>query len=66
MVQIAYRTMHCGWSLEQATDEISRTFGLREVNHGPDYRLMADFYQGRVLPRRAAMAQAAAQAPTMR
>ena len=53
MVQIAYRTLHCGWTLEQATDEISRTFGLREVNHGPDYRLMAAFYEERVLPRRA-------------
>ncbi len=59
MVQIAYRTLHCGWTLEQANDEISRTFGLREVSHGPDYRLMAEFYQERVLPRRAAMARAA-------
>ena len=58
MVQIAYRTMFCGWSLEQATEEISRTFGLREVNHGPDYRLMADFYRERVLPRRTAEARA--------
>jgi protein-tyrosine phosphatase len=53
MVQIAYRTIYCGWTLEQATDEISRTFGLREVNHGPDYRIMALFYQERVLPKRA-------------
>ena len=31
MVQIAYRTKYCGWTLEQATDEIARTFGLVEV-----------------------------------
>lgn len=58
MVQIAYRTLYCGWTLEQATDEISRTFGLREVNHGPDYRLMTSFYEERVLPHRHATAKA--------
>ncbi|WP_406700812.1 tyrosine protein phosphatase [Singulisphaera sp. Ch08] len=52
MVQIAYRTLHCGWTLEQATDEISRSFGLKEVTHGPDYRQMTAFYNERVLPRR--------------
>ena len=57
MVQIAYRTLHCGWTLERATDEVARTFGLREVNHGPDYRLMADFYAERVLPRRKELAK---------
>ncbi len=57
MVQIAYRTLYCGWTLDQATDEISRTFGLREVNHGPDYRWMAIFYEERVLPRRAELAK---------
>ena len=50
MVQIAYRTKYCGWTLEQATDEIRRTFGLVEVNHGPDYRHMEIFYADRVLP----------------
>ena len=50
MVQIAYRTRFCGWTLEQATDEISRTFGLVEVSHGPDYRHMQSFYDERVLP----------------
>ncbi|MHC5538901.1 dual specificity protein phosphatase family protein [Singulisphaera rosea] len=50
MVQIAYRTKYCGWTLEMATDEISRTFGLVEVSHGPDYRHMESFYQERVLP----------------
>jgi hypothetical protein len=54
MVQIAYRTKYCGWTLEQATDEISRTFGLVEVAHGPDYRHMQSFYNERVLPFRAA------------
>lgn len=65
MVQMAYRMLYCGWSLEQATDEIGRTFGLREVNHGPDYRLMGEFYAERVLPRRAAVARAVAP-PTPR
>ena len=50
MVQIAYRTKYCGWTLEQATDEIARTFGLVEVSHGPDYRHMQSFYIERVLP----------------
>jgi protein-tyrosine phosphatase len=49
MVQIAYRTKYCGWTLEQATEEIRRTFGLVEVNHGPDYRHMQLFYADRVL-----------------
>ncbi len=65
MVQIAYRTLHCGWTLDQATDEIARTFGLVRVDHGPDYRHMRDFYEKRVLPRRHALeatAQAAAKA----
>jgi hypothetical protein len=52
MVQIAYRTKHCGWTLKEATDEIARTFGLREVDHGPDYRHMQSFYDERVLPLR--------------
>jgi hypothetical protein len=50
MVQMAYRTKYCGWTLRQATDEISRTFGLVEVHHGPDYRHMESFYAERVLP----------------
>jgi protein-tyrosine phosphatase len=50
MVQMAYRTKYCGWTLEQATDEISRTFGLIKVSHGPDYRHMQSFYIERVLP----------------
>ena len=68
MVQIAYRTLYCGWTLDQATDEIARTFGLRAVNHGPDYRWMTMFYNERVLPRRAEMAlkEAAEAAATKR
>ena len=54
MVQMAYRTKYCGWTLEQATEEISRTFGLVAVNHGPDYRHMESFYAEKVLPFRAA------------
>jgi hypothetical protein len=52
MVQIAYRTKYCGWTLEQATDEIARTFGLIAVSHGPDYRHMQSFYVEHVLPYR--------------
>jgi hypothetical protein len=52
MVQIAYRTRYCGWTLEQAAEEVARTFGLVTVDHGPDYRHMVAFYQSRVLPRR--------------
>lgn len=52
MVQIAYRTLYCGWTLDQATEEISRTFGLIKVDHGPDYRHMKLFYEARVLPKR--------------
>ncbi len=69
MVQMAYRMLYCGWSLDQATAEISRTFGLQEVDHGPDYRHMADFYAERVLPRRRAEAEAkaaASETPTRR
>lgn len=67
MAQMAYRTLYCGWTLEQAQDEIARTFGLVAVNHGPDFRHMAEFYRDRVLPMRAAQAaelQAAAPRET--
>jgi hypothetical protein len=63
MAQIAYRTLYCGWTLEQATAEIARTFGLVTVDHGPDYRHMRRFYQERVLPRRRAQTTAAASKP---
>lgn len=52
MVQMAYRMIYCGWTLDRAQDEIAGTFGLRAVNKGPDYRHMARFYQQRVLPKR--------------
>src|SRR4051794_12500652 len=52
MVQIAYRTKYCGWTLKQATAEISRMFGLVQVNHGPDYRHMQSYYTECVLPYR--------------
>jgi protein-tyrosine phosphatase len=52
MVQIAYRTKYCGWTLAQAADEIERSVGLVKVNHGPDYRHMISFYENRVLPGR--------------
>ncbi len=50
MVQMAYRTKFCDWTLQEASDEIARTFGLVEVSHGPDYRHMESFYVERVLP----------------
>ncbi len=53
MVQIAYRTMYCGWTLDRATAEVADTFGLVSVSKGPDYRHMTRFYEERVLPRRA-------------
>lgn len=62
MAQIAYRTISCGWTLDRATDEIARTFGLVRADHGPDYRHMDRFYRERVLPRRA-QAQARADRP---
>ena len=52
MVQMAYRTKYCGWTLEEATAEIARTYGLIEVAHGPDYRQVERFYKERVLPNR--------------
>jgi hypothetical protein len=52
MVQMAYRMLYRGWTLEQASDEIERTFGLVEASRGPDYRHMEEFYRDRVLPRR--------------
>ena len=54
MVQIAYRTKYCGWTLDQAADEIDRSVGLVKVSHGPDYRHMVSFYESRVLPLRGA------------
>ena len=61
MVQIAYRTLYCGWDLDRATEEVATTFGLIKVDHGPDYRHMAKFYKERVLPKRLAQADAAAR-----
>jgi protein tyrosine/serine phosphatase len=61
MVHIAYRTMYCGWDLDRATKEVADQFGLVEVDHGPDYRHMAKFYNERVLPRRAAQVAAKAK-----
>lgn len=58
MAQMAYRMLYCGWTLEEAQAEIARTFGLKEVNKGPDYRHMTGFYRERVLPRRQSQARA--------
>jgi protein-tyrosine phosphatase len=59
MVQIAYRTRYCGWTLGEAADEIERTVGLVKVAHGPDYRHMVAYYDGRVLPDRIRKAEMA-------
>ncbi len=69
MVQIAYRTRYCGWTLEQAADEIERTVGLVKVAHGPDYRHMVAYYDSRVLPgriREMEQAHEAGSSPTAR
>lgn len=58
MAQMAYRMLHCGWNLDQAQDEIARTFGLKKVDKGPDYRHMTAFYEEVVLPLRQRQAQA--------
>jgi hypothetical protein len=69
MVQIAYRTRYCGWTLAQAADEIERTVGLVKVAHGPDYRHMVAYYDTRVLPdrtRKGEQAQERGSCPTAR
>jgi Tyrosine phosphatase family len=62
MVQMAYRTKFCGWTLEEASAEIEHSFGLIEVSHGPDFRHMQRFYNERVLPERTVKAPATATA----
>lgn len=52
MTQMAYRMLYCGWTFEQASNEIEANFGLVEASKGPDYRHMEGFYNERVLPRR--------------
>ena len=63
MVQMAYRMLYCDWTLDQASDEIDRNFGLVEVSRGPDYRHMEKFYRDRVLPRRL-VAETQSKTPT--
>ncbi|MFM1801905.1 MAG: hypothetical protein RJA81_1257 [Planctomycetota bacterium] len=59
MAHIAYRTMMCGWSLDEAEQEVAHHFGLVSVNHGPDYRHMEKFFDERVIPYRIAQEKAA-------
>jgi protein-tyrosine phosphatase len=61
MAQIAYRTKYCGWTFEEAANEIDRTIGLVKVRHGPDYRHMVSFYENRVLPLRKQKANGGAE-----
>lgn len=66
MAHIAWRTMMCGWSLEDSEQEVAHHFGLVSVNHGPDYRHMQKFFEERVVPYRLAKAEKAkADAETM-
>ncbi|RUL87811.1 fused DSP-PTPase phosphatase/NAD kinase-like protein [Tautonia sociabilis] len=60
MVHMAYRMLYCGYSLDEAEQEIARQFGLKQVDKGPDYRHMRGFYETRVLPRRASASLAEA------
>jgi hypothetical protein len=64
MTQIAYRTKYCGWTFEQAAEEIDRSVGLVKVAHGPDYRHMIAYYQNRVLPFRTQNTRRAGNGPT--
>lgn len=64
MAQMAYRMMYCGWDLQQSQDEIARTFGLKKVDKGPDYRHMEGFYESYVLPWREENARKTAQSVT--
>lgn len=52
MTQIAYRTIYCGWPLEQAKAEIMRTTGWKASAVGTGEEFMDQFYRSRVLPRR--------------
>ena len=64
MAQMAYRMLHCGYTLDEAEAEIADTFGLKEVDKGPDYRHMKGFYEARVLPRLANEADLGAAEPS--
>ncbi len=66
MTQMAYRMLYCGWTFDQASDEIETQFGLVEASKGPDYRHMQGFYNERVLPRRLVAQPGAASAETAR
>jgi protein tyrosine/serine phosphatase len=62
MVQMAYRMLYCGWSLNEATEEIAKTFGLHDVDNGPDYRHMARFFEERAMPGRSGEIRAGREA----
>jgi len=61
MAHIAYRTMICGWTMEEAEKEVAGQFGLVRVNQGPDYRHMQKFFDERVVPYRLAQEKAASK-----
>ena len=58
MAQIAYRTKYCGWTLDQATDEVARTVGPGQGDPRP--RLPP---HGRLLQRPRAALESATRNP---
>lgn len=62
MAQMAYRLKYCGWTLEQATEEVSERGELVKVSKGPDYRRMVSYYNDHILPERRAQQEAEAKA----
>lgn len=63
MTQIAYRTLYCGWTLEQANEEVAGMTGWKPTAVGTGEEFMRQFYDDRVLPRREAESDRVSQAP---
>lgn len=63
MVQIAYRTLHCGWPVEQAQAEVARLTGWKPTALGTGEEYMNRFYRERVEPRRRAAGASVARVP---
>lgn len=62
MVQIAYRTLYCDYSLDQAQAEIAQMTGWKYSALGTGEEYMNRFYRERVETRRRAAAEAVARA----
>ncbi len=52
MAQMAWRTRHCGWSLDHASEELLRRLGPDCVPPAEDYARVVGYYQRVVLPGR--------------